>query len=205
MSSEDLQSQVDQLRGLVKSLTLQVARVDSELEEVRDRCYKLEGDLVDHKLQREFELVDSVAGPTSSSTPPSSGSGIAVVPTSLTTPPSSGYSTSAALSGLPAEREEVARSVGAWILRCLQDLPRGSSGRNKIKEGSNFYLVIRTVDGVEFNPPKVLNSWKETKAIVSRGSGFGNSIFVGLPTRADARLALETAKLKIPSALLAEQ
>ena len=61
------------------------------------------------------------------------------------------------------------------------------------------------MDGVEFNPPKVLYSWKETKAIVSRGSGFGNSIFVGLPTKADARLALETAKLKIPSALLAEK
>ena len=205
MSSEGLQSQVDQLRGLVKSLTLQVARVDSELEEVRDRCYKLEGDLVDYKLQREFELVEQEAHPTSSPTPPSSGSGIAVAPTSSTTPLSSGYSTSAASPGVPEERVEVARSVGVWILRCLQDLPRGSSGRNKIKEGSNFYLVIRTVDGVEFNPPKVLNSWKETKAIVSRGSGFGNSIFVGLPTKADARLALETAKLKIPSALLAEQ
>lgn len=205
MSSPELQAQVDQLRGLVKSLTLQVARVDSELEEVKDRCYKLEGDLVDFKLQREFEVVDPVPLTTSSPTPPSSGSGSAAAATSSPIPLSSGYSTLVAAPELPSDRAEVARSVGAWILRCLQDLPRGSSGRNKIKEGSSLYLVVRTIDGAEFNPPKVLFSWKEAKTLVSRGTSFGNSIFVGLPTKADALLVLETAKLKIPSALLAER
>ena len=154
MSSEDLKTQVEQLRGLVASLGLQVARLDSELEEVRDRCYKVEGDLADYKLQREFELVEPTFEPTSSTTPLSSGLGGAGVPTSSTTPLSSGSGIAAAASGISTERIEIARSVGAWISRCLQDLPRGNSGRNKIKEGSNLYLVVRSIDEVEFKPPK---------------------------------------------------
>ena len=201
MSSEDLKTQVEQLRGLVASLGLQVARLDSELEEVRDRCYKVEGDLVDYKLQREFELVEPTFEPTSSTTPLSSGLGGAGVPTSSATRLSSGSGIAAAASGISTKRIEIARSVGAWISRCLQDLPRGNSGRNKIKEG---YLVVRSIDEVEFKPPKG-HLQLEGHQVVPRGSSYRNSIFVGLPTKADARLALETAKLKIPSALLAEK
>ncbi len=104
MSSKDLQAQIEQLQGLVAGLGLQVARLDSELEEVRERCFKVEGEFEDYKVQKEFELVDNSTAPISSSTPLSSGSCIAALPISSSTPLRSGSCISAAASGVPLER-----------------------------------------------------------------------------------------------------
>lgn len=109
-----------------------------------------------------------------------------------------------ALAGtdLSAERVSAAESIGAWLRRCLNDQPRGLSGRERIPQASRYYLVARGVDLVCYNPPRVFESWKDTKSLVHLRGQPGDSIFVGVPTKAEARIVCAVADLSTPSCLL---
>lgn len=178
----ELHSQVEELRELVLSLGLKVSSLEAETAELRAKCTGLEEQLASDRLSSKFELVSEAGKPTS--------------PRSST---ASGFCTLG--TDLPASRIAVAKGIGAWISRCLRGEARGLSGREKIKLGSELYLVIRGVSDQVFDPPKVTFSWAETKPFVLRGGDYGGSIFIGLPSKAEARLALEAARLKIPASL----
>lgn len=104
-------------------------------------------------------------------------------------------------SALDPARLQAAREIGQWILRCLAGKHRGLSGREKIPQASRLYLVVRDFEGTVHTPPLVFNSWRETSDRVSPHGQAGDSIFVGVPTKEEARLALSEARLEIPSAL----
>ncbi len=104
-------------------------------------------------------------------------------------------------SELPAGRVAASENIGAWIRRCLDGRPRGASGREGIDLPSNFYLVIRDYGGFVHNPPRVFTSWAAAKGSVSSGKQYGGSIFVGVPTKSEGRIALAAAGLDIPDLL----
>lgn len=107
----------------------------------------------------------------------------------------------AAASALGAERVSAAQSVGDWLVRCLEGRHRGLSGRERVKQPSKFYLVVRDNTGTVHNPPLVFTTWRDTRDRVHIEGDPGDSIFVGLPTKEEGRIALLRAGLTVPSAL----
>ena len=100
-------------------------------------------------------------------------------------------------SGISEARREIAREVGQWLKRCLLGAPRGPSGREKVSLQSRLYLVCRD---------RHLNvfffTWTEAKPLCIERTGIpSDGIFIGLPSKEEARLALVEAGLEIPSAL----
>lgn len=96
-------------------------------------------------------------------------------------------------------REAIAREVGIWLRRALLGAHRGNSGRSRIREASNYYLVCRDFAGVvSENPIRVFTRFSEVKALCSRQGRWGNSIFVGLPTLREVFAALEGGDFGAP-------
>ena len=123
----------------------------------------------------------------------------------VTAEPAPASSTAAGIaeasSSLAADRIEAAGLIGAWIQRCLRSEPRGLSGREKIQQASRFYLVVRSFDLVVHDPPKVFSSWSEAKSLTHHLGQPGDSIFVGLPSKAEVRAVCAAAHLTIPAAV----
>ena len=113
---------------------------------------------------------------------------------------STGAAVAEASSSLSSERLSASRLIGAWIKRCLRSEPRGLSGREKIPLASRFYIVVRGFDLVLHNPPQVFSSWGEAKALTHFAGQPGDSIFVGVPSRAEVRAVCAAAELEIPAA-----
>lgn len=112
--------------------------------------------------------------------------------------------TAAASTGadLSPHRVSVAQGIGAWIGRALRGEHRGSSGRDLVKLASRVYVVAQDYQENVFNPPKVFNCFREVKSLCSNSEGdFGVSIFVGFPSKAEARIAVVAAGLNVPDAL----
>lgn len=107
-----------------------------------------------------------------------------------------------ASTDLSAERVAAAESIGAWLRRCLNDQPRGLSGREKIPQASRYYLVARSFDLVCYDPPRVFENWRDAKSLVHFKGQPGDSVFVGVPTKAEARIVCAIAELGTPSCLL---
>ena len=121
----------------------------------------------------------------------------------ISSAPSSSAARGAAAAGvdLPPHRVAAAEKIGAWIQRCLKDQPRGLSGREEIELASRVYLVVRDIHGTTYNPPKVFENWAGAKALCTLEKQLGDSVFVGLPSKAEARIAVSAAGLDIPPAL----
>ena len=103
---------------------------------------------------------------------------------------------------LSGERVSFARDIGLFLRRCLSGAPRGSSGRERIAAPSSVYIVCQSFDLEVFYPPKVFFSWGEAKSLVIRGGKPGQSIFVGVPSRQEAIIAIEASGCEVPAALL---
>ena len=101
-------------------------------------------------------------------------------------------------AAVPTERALVLQSIGKWIRLCLQGKRRGTSGREHIAESSHIYLIARAASGECFNPVKICWSWPEARQLVKVGSGFGESVFVGLPSAADIEVVGVWAGLDTP-------
>lgn len=95
---------------------------------------------------------------------------------------------------------EAAESIGHWIRRSLEGLARGLSGREKIPQANKYYLIARDFENNLYNPPLVLDSWSSTKALCQKKGQLGDSVFVGLPTRAEVRIVARAARLEVPAA-----
>ena len=97
------------------------------------------------------------------------------------------------------EREEVAQSVGLWLRRALEGGHRGNSGRHRIPESSNLYIVCRDFEGRVFEEPaKVLTSFSEVKKLCCRRGEWGSSVFVGLPSAREVEIALGAGRFGSP-------
>ena len=95
----------------------------------------------------------------------------------------------------------LAKEVGKFLRRAISGQPRGSSGRDRLKLQNRCYLVVADFEGKALHEPKFLTSFQEVKAICKRGSEAGDSIFVGLPSRWEARAALIAGEFPLPAAL----
>lgn len=100
-----------------------------------------------------------------------------------------------------AEREAVARKVGAWLRRALSGAPRGLSGREENPARSRYYLVIRDFNNRVHSPPLFFEAWAHCNEVVCSHGQPGDSIFVGLPTKEECRIALEAGGFSLPSSL----
>ena len=98
-------------------------------------------------------------------------------------------------------RLALAKEIGKFLRRAVAGQPRGSSGRDRLKLQNRCYLVVADFEGKLFAEPKFLTSFQEVKAICKRGSEAGDSVFVGLPTKWEARAALIAGDFPLPAAL----
>ena len=133
-----------------------------------------------------YSLLDSVQGGGSAAPSSPARSFESVGIRSTTT---SGGPVAATAGGLPLswpEREEIAEGIGHWIRRCLEGGHRGTSGRDRNPLQSRLWLVVRSIEGEDFNPPLAFKNWTSAKALVKRGAETGGSIFVGLPSEREA-------------------
>ncbi|CAE7253013.1 unnamed protein product [Symbiodinium sp. CCMP2592] len=100
--------------------------------------------------------------------------------------PAAEQSSSPAATPLPrSERDNACREIGLWITRALGGNHRGASGRDRIAQASKYWLVFRGFEGENFDPPRAFTSFAKAKEVCKRQADCGQSVFVGLPARAD--------------------
>ena len=168
MSHNPLSEEVVDLRREVRQLR-------GLLADLQDRVTQLESE------RSEFELVSAPSPrPLRAGEAPSSAA-------------SSRPSTAA--SGLSELRREAAEDVGRFIRRCLDGGHRGLSGRERVKLASRVYIVARTFEGRDLCPPVVANTFAQVTHLCKREGQLGESVCVGLPSLAEAQIAVETAGL----------
>lgn len=105
-------------------------------------------------------------------------------------------------SGLPltwSQRDLIARDIGGWLLKALHGTQRGLSGRERLPYSSRVWLVLRDFAGEIQDPVQVHQNWATCKLQVKRGNSCGSSVFIGLPSQREARIAVETAGLRWPN------
>lgn len=108
-------------------------------------------------------------------------------------------------SSVPGEGERVAAAIqtGQFFKRCLAGLPRGESGRNRIRLQSRIYVVIRTYDGtLHTDPVLVFTQFSRVKALVAeggQGNQFGDSVFAGFASQWEAKRSVEEAGFTWPA------
>lgn len=153
-------------------------RIDKQAEELA--ALRLRVSQLELRRDSEFEVVST--GPT-------------------TTPRASPPSLILSSSGTSEERREIARGIGKWLKRCAEGEIRGPSGRDQINLPSKLYLIVRDTHSKVYNPPLVYFTWAEAKPLcVVRGQP-ADSIFIGLPSKEEARVAVAAAGFEFPAAL----
>ncbi|CAE7270722.1 unnamed protein product [Symbiodinium sp. CCMP2592] len=104
----------------------------------------------------------------------------------------------AAVQAAPAlprsERDNACREIGLWITRALAGDHRGASGRDRIAQASKYWIVFRGFEGENFDPPRAFTAFAKAKTLCKRQADCGQSVFIGLPARADVE-ALDGAPL----------
>ena len=92
----------------------------------------------------------------------------------------------------------MAREIGAFLARSLRGDHRGSSGRQKLRHLQS--MIIRDKHGVvHTNPVLVVTSFSEVSHRCRQGGG--DSIFVGVPSIRERRVAAEAGGFLWPSHL----
>ena len=102
-------------------------------------------------------------------------------------------------SGISWEfRQEVARGVGQFIRRALNGDHRKNSGRERLKLQSTCYLIAKDFEGKVYDRPVLIETrFNRVVALCKRGTSWGDSVFVGLPTVEEARIAANEAGLAV--------
>lgn len=98
------------------------------------------------------------------------------------------------------EREAVSGDVGRFLARAVAGDHRGSSGRDRIRQSSKFYIVCKTYSGeVHTNPVRIFTKFSDVKACCSRNGDWGPSVFVGLPSQREVSVCLAAAGFTRPA------
>ena len=173
-------SQLDRLWETVGGLTSDIVQLKQRVAELEDQVTSLQSELA-AQSSADFEVVSSAA-PSEAAAAPSR--------------PSS------APRQLSAERRAAAQRIGCWLRRCLSGGVRGPSGRDQIKLQSRYFLVIRDIHHTVYNPPRFFCSWGEAKPLCIQRGQPGDSIFIGLPSKEEVRIAVEAGNFELPANLL---
>ena len=183
VSEGALADQVQTLTSLVRRLETEVLQLKRQLAATQERLT-----LVESRTQGGLAVAPEVA---------SAGSEVETAATQS--------GSTAAGYQVGSERETVARGIGKWIRRCLRGELRGLSGRERINLQSRIYLVVRDIQGQVHDPPLVFDRWKRCAEVVIIGKDSGDSIYIGRPTKTEARIALSEAGLIVSPALRDER
>ena len=178
----------------------------AEEERLRQEVRELREDLrrltlrVDNQGDRLSEVEESVAA--SSAAPSASASGFEAISSVTSGTSRTEESVAPDLSGPPytqAYRDAVAREIGRFLRRALNGENRGESGREKLRGlQSRYYIVVKDAQDKVHDPVIVVNAFHKVRTICHRGDGWGDSIFVGVPTQHEGHLAVEAAGLRWP-------
>ena len=180
---------IGRLLEVIADLRREVHQLKTEVVQLEGRVVELESSrLVGSSADSEYELVrGDPLGASARSAP-------GYLPVAST-------AASAATSELPVDRVRAAQDIGFFLRRCLKGEPRGTSGRDRIAAPSSVYIVCKSFVGEIFDPPRVFFSWASAKSLVIKGGTPGPSIFVGVPTINEARIAVESAGCELLASL----
>ena len=95
-------------------------------------------------------------------------------------------------------RTAVLKVIGSWLVHALAGRIVGRSGRERLPESSRVYLILQDSVGNPFNPARVCQSWREAQRIVKPRGQLGSSVFIGLPSLADARIVCQETGVEWP-------
>ena len=100
------------------------------------------------------------------------------------------------------QREDIADEVGLFIGRSVRGEHRGTSGRSKLPLSSKYWVIVRDISGLIYDPVKVVRSWSSCRLLCKPNNiDCGDSIFVGFPSERECRRAVSTAGLSWPQAI----
>jgi hypothetical protein len=176
------------------------ARLEIKIEELISRLSRLEL-RVSELESNQFELVSAAAEVPASGASEHTAASAAAASEHR---PVSAQSSSVPIFDYPSiaidsVREDRLISIGQWISRALRNQITGLSGREKLPEPSQFYLVFRGVNGIVYNPVKVFATFEEScRFVKSRGGSLGRSVFIGVPSKADGRIICSAAGVSWP-------
>eukprot|EP00438_Fugacium_kawagutii_P018100 Skav210874 [mRNA] locus=scaffold1173:118408:120490:+ [translate_table: standard] len=92
-----------------------------------------------------------------------------------------------------AERREIAEGAGRFIKRSLNGDHRGTSGRERLRLQSRIYVLFRDHSGRCYNPVRVFETFSALQPLVKPRGDPGDSIFIGFPTKWEAKICSEEA------------
>lgn len=156
----------------VQALRAELAALRNEVRALTDRVIELES-------QVGFELVGGIS--------------------STAEPPEDWRGTEIEIKAEDTEgRRKLAEGIGRFLRRAVDGDLLGSSGREKLKLQNRCYLVIADYEGRLLPSPLFTTSFQEVRGRCKRGPELERSIFVGLATKWEARVALEAGRFEVP-------
>ncbi len=96
------------------------------------------------------------------------------------------------------DRERILRGIADWLQRCLVNQIYSKSGRHRLEERSECYLVIRDFYGQVHSPVIIRRTWDSTRPLVKPRGVFGQAVFIGLPFLEDAEFICEVGGFEFP-------
>ena len=89
----------------------------------------------------------------------------------------------------------------AWLLALGTEwIPNVTTpGRDALPQASRYWVVIRTFEGVVYNPSKLYTKFGACRSLVKRGTDCGEAVFIGLPSRLDVDTALRAGGFALPA------
>lgn len=196
-SEERLKEELKELRSEVRKLT---TKVDSQQDEIEILCVRVE-ELSACERKKEVEAEERIEQAVARA---SSEIGSYSVVEVCSEPPRAAGIQSGGSETSWGFREEVARGIGAFLRRALSGQARGSSGRDRLKLPSAYYLVVRDCRGRIYEDPVLVHSrFSAVRSICHNGEGWADSIFVGVPpSRGTDRCPCCRPRLAFPHPLM---
>jgi hypothetical protein len=170
-------------RSLLDSLCSQIQNLSLRVSDLERRADRAENRSETGGSNSEFELI-------------SGGASVAAQPAS----PSATDPGEVFLSDTEGRRK-LAEGIGRFLLRCVRGEHRGTSGRDRLKLQNRLYVILADFEGNLLSDPQVEFSFAPVKALCKRGGDPGRAIFVGFATKWEAKVALQSAGLTVPSCL----
>ena len=189
------------------ALVAEVQALTREVADLRARVLSLENQLLAAELPPSALsspiTVNYVGGSPYPELPPfPTGAAASQLPLSGEVPspnPSSVASVATAGNYTEAQRIAAAEEVGKFLARALRGDLRGDSGRSKLRIPSRVYLLVKDVRGRVYDPVQIHRSWASIAPLVKERGHCGDSVFVGLPTLWEAKIAVVAGQLNWPA------